>query len=143
MHRDPSKLPSDHLGLANVTSRTDIDPERLHRIRYRAGALDGVNLVIEGNEETIAGVVDLPAAVPLDRGSDDAVVSLEEDPPPPIPELGREFGRPYDVREEDRGEDVSSLLLGHIRSLSLNGWARKRRGSGCVGISTMSARICR
>ena len=63
VHGDPADLAAHLLALTGVEARPDLEPERANRVDDRRGAADGARGPVEGGEETVAGRLDLRAAV--------------------------------------------------------------------------------
>ena len=109
--RDATDLLTGRLDLAHVHACSDLDPVALEVPLDRERALDGIRRLLEGGEEPVAGGVDLAAVEALEPGADDPMVRLDHLVPSAIAELGRQLGRPDDVREQDRRQDPSALSV--------------------------------
>jgi hypothetical protein len=88
VHGDPSDLGADHLDLAHVDARPDVDAHALQAPDDLDGTVDRSTWLIEGGEEPVASRIDLPPSMLAELSPDEGVVSCQELPPPPISQLG-------------------------------------------------------
>ena len=102
---DPPELVAHDLDLAHVDPGPDVDPGGTEPVDHFDGAFDGLGRLIERGEEPIAGGVDLPPTVPLQRAADDPVVGGQQLPPRPVAQFLGPLRRAHDVREEDGGQE--------------------------------------
>src|SRR5207247_2843608 len=102
---DPAGLPSDHLTFAGVNTRPNLEPERAHSISDRERAADGAARCVERRKETVAGRINLDAAVTADLASDDGVMTFNELAPTSVAELGSARRPTHDVGKENGCEE--------------------------------------
>jgi hypothetical protein len=69
MDRDPGELGTEHLGLADVQSGADLDPELAHAVADGGSTANPLGRFGERGEEPIAGRVKLPPAEALQKAS--------------------------------------------------------------------------
>src|SRR5919108_2971558 len=133
--RHPAEPSAHDLGLADVDTGPDLDPERPNALNDRRCTANGLGRTVEGGEEAVAGGVDLPSPEPLELGSNDPVVACQELPPPPIAHLTGDLGRAHDVREQHRDQDGPAR---HGRSVAHV--ARERQTCSMpAGVAAMAA----
>jgi hypothetical protein len=99
------------LHLACVQPRSDLDPERSHRIHRGLSTSHRSGWSIEGSEESVAGCVDLAPAIASEEGAYGGVVPLDELTPTRVSEFRHLLRRLHDVGEEHRGEDTVKVGL--------------------------------
>jgi hypothetical protein len=95
-----SDLAVDHLSLSDVDAGTDVDTQGLHFPDDGPCAPEGGLGSVERGQDSVAGRVHLPAAVPAQGSSDDAMVPGHELPPAAIAQLRGDLRGPHDVREQ-------------------------------------------
>ena len=91
--------------LTGVNPGSYVNVQRLQGISDGQGAFDGATGAVEGGQEAIAGVVNLPAPESLELLSDRSVVAFEQVPPTSVPELRCPVGGAHDVGEQHGGQD--------------------------------------
>jgi hypothetical protein len=74
-----------------VDPRSDLDPHRPNAIHDRRRCADAARWSVERGEETVTSGIDLAAAKPGDDAADEAVMSLRQGSPIPIPDRRRTF----------------------------------------------------
>jgi len=106
VHGDPGELVTDLLALAGVHAAANFEAELADALRDRACAHDRARWSVECGEETVAGVVDLAAAVQVKLTADARVMTLEQVGPAAVAESVRLLGRADQIGEEDRRQDA-------------------------------------
>src|SRR3954463_12818618 len=104
MNRDAADVLAHQLDLAGVESAADLESQRTDTVADRDRATDRSRGAVEGREESVAGRVDLPAAMALEPSSDERAICVQQVAPPGITDLGSLTRRLDDVVEEDCGE---------------------------------------
>src|SRR3954452_1931841 len=94
-----------------MEARTDLEPERAHRLRHGGGAADRPCGSVEGGEEAVAGALHLPAAVAVERLPEQRVVALDKEAPAAVAHLSGTARGVADVREQHGGEHPVRLAL--------------------------------
>ncbi len=89
---DSADLGADLLDLADMHAGANLETEILDTRDDVEGARDGCRRRIEDGEEPIAGRVHLPTPVATERGTDDAMVKLDEFSPRLVTEGGGMLG---------------------------------------------------
>src|ERR687895_2915586 len=112
MDGDAPDVVFEHLDLARVQPRADLNAERSDALADGDRRADSAIGPVEGGEHAIAGAVHLPSAMSIELPSDDDVVGMEELPPPAVPHPGGFLSGPNDVGEQDRGQDPVRLWGG-------------------------------
>src|SRR6516165_7128018 len=86
MDRDPTHIVTHYLALSSVKTSADLESQRLHPPRYRAGAADSPSGTVEGSEKPIAGCLDLATTKSNEFAANQHVVAIEKIPPPAVAE---------------------------------------------------------
>ncbi len=107
----PSDLAVDHLHLARVDPRSNLDPEGEDGGPDRAGAVDRTRRPVERGEEAVAGRVHLRPLVAGELPSYARVVRLDQLLPRSVAEARGFLRRGHDIGEQDRGERALELRL--------------------------------
>jgi len=118
------------LHFSGMQSRPNLDPERPHRLHSRLSAPHRSCRTVEGGEESVAGRLDLAAAIPCEGRTHRGVVTLDEVTPTSVSELGDLLRRLDDVGEEHGREN--SVEVGLFRPHS--GEEALHLTNDCVGI---------
>src|SRR5215218_4140301 len=111
VHCEAAEVAIHHLELARVQSGAHLQPQRAHRLGHRGGAADRPRRSVEGREEAVAGALDLPAAMALERLPEQRVVALQQETPAPVAHLRRPPGGLHDVGEHHRRQHAVRLAL--------------------------------
>src|SRR3954471_5053369 len=109
MNRDASDVVAHQLDLAGVQPGTDLESQGTDTVADRDRATDRARRAIEGREESVAGRVDLPAAMALELTSDKTAIRVQQVAPPSVTDLGGLTRRLHDVAEEHRREHAVGL----------------------------------
>jgi hypothetical protein len=99
--RDPCYLAPLELRLAEVKSGADLEAELANGLDGRCGAAHGGTRRVEGDEEAVAGRVDLAAVEPLDLPADRRVVEGLELSPPLVADLDGDVRGADDIGEQE------------------------------------------
>jgi hypothetical protein len=102
VNRDPAELRADAFDFTGVNAGSNLDPEGTERAHDVDCALHGIERLLEGDQEAIAGGIDLASAVAPDLRADNRVVALHQSAPTRVADLGQPLGRLDDVGEQNR-----------------------------------------
>ena len=100
MHRNATELFADHLTLAGVNARANVNAELLDRIDDRPAAANRTRRTIKRRQEAVAGRVDFATAMPRKLLTNKRVMLSEKVFPCAVAEFDKPLGRADDVREK-------------------------------------------
>jgi hypothetical protein len=105
---DPGEVITSDLDFPCVQSDTHLYAYGPNSLANGAGAFNGSPRAVEGCEESVSGVVNLPATESFQLPSDRLVVGVKKISPSPVAQLCRSLRRPHNVSEQDRGQNPIS-----------------------------------
>src|SRR5262245_34310854 len=104
MERDATHLGTANLDLTGMEPRTDLQADCAECSAYRARAAHGATRAVEGGDDSVAGVVHLLPAEPLQLGADEGVMGREEVTPASIAHLSQLRRGAHQICVQDRCE---------------------------------------